>query len=71
MKIVHTHGRKSLPLLPDGEWVKAEPSQGVSNCAACRLAGGRSVQMGDTQNPDAVVLVFPAREWGAFLGLTA
>lgn len=60
MQLVMTEGRKSLPL---DQWVKAEGSQGASNCVATRLTGS-GVQVGDTQNPDAM-LGFDAGAWAA------
>lgn len=63
MDIVHTQGRKSLPV---GEWVKAELSQGASNCVTARLADG-AVQMDDTQNPGAARLSMDPAAWGAAL----
>ncbi|WP_017599185.1 DUF397 domain-containing protein [Nocardiopsis lucentensis] len=63
MQIVHTNGRKSLPT---DQWVKAEASQGASNCVAALLAGRTGVSVGDTQTRD-VIGQLPATEWAALV----
>ncbi|MDE3721869.1 DUF397 domain-containing protein [Nocardiopsis sp. N85] len=62
MKLTYTQGRKSLPV---GKRVKSERSQGATNCATALLDTTGVVEMGDTQNPDLVQLVFPAGAWTA------
>ena len=64
MEIVHTSGRKSLPV---GRAVKSQRSQGASNCLVARLQETGVVEIHDTKTLGQGHNTVPTSEWSAFV----
>ena len=64
MQITYTQGRKSLPV---NEAVKAEDSQGASNCVVARLLETGVVEMHDTKTLGQGHSEVSSGEWSAFV----
>lgn len=64
MEIVHTSGRKSLPV---GRAVKSQRSQGASNCLVARLQETGVVEIHDTKTLGQGHAEMAAGEWSAFV----